>query len=129
MDKKKLNVGDEVLVFDNSRTIRRDIEPFVRGKVFESYQSDDIAYHGTPWYVDLYKVRGEDGRTYSGSYRYGELGTSYFLTPEDYILYLYNKINSNHQKIKELNDLNDKLLDEINSVKYQENVKKLTLER
>ena len=129
MDKKKLNVGDEVLVFDNTRNIKSDIEPYVRGKVFESYQSDDIAYHGAPWYVDLYKVRGEDGYTYSGSYHYGSIGTSYFLKPEEYIQYLYNKVNSNHQKIKELNELNDTLLDEINSVKYQENVKKLKLER
>ena len=125
----KLNVGDEVLIFDNVRTVKKNIEPFVRGKVFEIYKSDDLSYHGSPWYVELYKVRGEDGYTYSGSYNYSSLGTSYFLTEEDYIKFLYNKINANHELIKTLNESNEEMLDLINSLNYEKNVKKRTLER
>lgn len=129
---KELNVGDEVLIFNYIREwgINQDDEHYIKGSIVKSEMSDDLSYHGSPWYVINYTVLGEDGTIYFGNYKYPTLGNSFFMTQEDYIHYLERKIANNQEKILELNKENQKnkaMIENVQKRETNQDIKKLVL--
>ena len=119
----KIDVGDEVLIFSRVDYKYETVLPlYIKGKVVERNRSDDLSYHGSPWYVDLYKVLGEDGCYYTGTYDHPIIGSVYFYTREDYIKHLEYVIEKNKDKISELKKLNkeiDERIEEINDLDFK----------
>lgn len=99
---KKLNIGDKVLIFTGRNKSKDGIKPFIKGKVIKKSKSDDLAYHGSPWIVDVYKVVGEDGNTYTGCYKDNTVGDSSFWTIEDYKDYLKRVVEHDDVRIREI---------------------------
>lgn len=112
---KKLNIGDEVLIFsaiyDNPNYKDVIKKPFQKGKVKDISLSDDLSYHGSPWYVNVYTVIGEDEKPYVGTYKNCDVGSVSYLTEEDYVSYLDNQIDYNIQKIRDLRELCKEIMD------------------
>lgn len=119
---KKLNIGDDVLIFRyiHQWGIHQNIERFIRGNVIKIEMSDDLSYHGSSWYVMNYKVLGEDGKEYFGNYMHPTLGDSFFMTEEDYILYLERMIAKNQNQILEINKENNRIQKMIEKVQKRE---------
>lgn len=54
--------GTEVLIYKYVREWnKQDDENYIVGIVQSSKTSDDLSYHGSPWYEQIYEVLGEDG--------------------------------------------------------------------
>ena len=119
---KELNIGDEVLIFKyiTEWGLHQDYEHFIKGIIVKSEISDDLSYHGSPWYKMNYTVLGEDGKKYFGNYKHPHLGNSFFMTKEDYIHFLKRKIELNKEKIFEINIENQKYQEIIRSVQIQD---------
>ena len=125
---KELNIGDEVLIFKYIPEwgLHQDYEHFIRGFVVKSENLDDLSYHGSPWYKMNYIVLGEDEKIYFGNYQLPHLGNSFFMTDEDYIYYLKNKLKNNKEKILEITTENKKIQEMINSIEINDyKIKKL----
>lgn len=118
---KILENGTEVLIFNyiSGWGLNQDIEHYIRGTVVKSELSDDLSYHGSPWNVINYTVLGEDENEYFGNYGSHTLGTSYFMTEDDYISLLNRTILYNEEKIKEIENENKKLLEMIKNTKVR----------
>lgn len=116
--------GTKVLIFKYGRGWdRQDDENYIVGTVQSSKTSDDLSYHGSPWYVQIYEVLGEDGNIYVGCYGTGIIGSSYFRTIDDHISFLKNKITNNEQEILRIQDENDKYFKQITKLeKKQEQI-------
>lgn len=84
MHDPELKVGERVII---SRDDYSRINDSNQGEVVKFEQSDDLSYHGSPMYVWIYSVKGDDGKTYQGTYWSDQLtdgGRSYyFIRPED----------------------------------------------
>lgn len=119
---KELNIGDEVLIFKyiTEWGLHQDYEHFIKGIIVKSEISDDLSYHGSPWYKMNYTVLGEDGKKYFGNYKHPHLGNSFFMTKEDYIYYLKNKLINNKEKILEITTENKKIQEMINSIQMED---------
>ena len=119
---KELNIGDEVLIFKyiTEWGLHQDYEHFIKGIIVKSEISDDLSYHGSPWYKMNYTVLGEDGKKYFGNYKHPHLGNSFFMTKEDYIYYLKNKLINNKEKILEITTENKKIQEMINSIQMDD---------
>ncbi len=118
----KLNIGDEVLIF---RYIpewgpRQDYERYIKGQVINRKDDYLSVLHGSDWNVVNYTVVGEDDRTYYGNYIMPRVGNSFFMKVEDYERYLESTITKNENKINELQESNNKLLDSLNRLKEEE---------
>ena len=115
---KELNIDDEVLIFKYIPEwgLHQDYEHFIKGNIIKSEISDDLSYHGSPWYKMNYTVLGEDGKQYFGNYKHPHLGNSFFMTKEDYIYFLKNKLKNNKEKILKITTENKKIQEMINSI-------------
>lgn len=102
--------GTEVLIFKYIREWgpNQDDENYIIGTVHSSKTSDDLSYHGSTWYEQIYEVLGEDGKRYIGTYGSGLIGNSFFRTKEDHISVLKRRINNNEQEILKLKEKNDR---------------------
>ncbi len=115
---KILENGTEVLIFNYiSGGLYKDMEHYIRGNIIKSEMSDDLSYHGSPWYVVNYTVLGEDGNEYFGNYGEHTLGDNYFMTEEDYINYLKGSIQINNERILKIKEENNELEEMIKKVK------------
>lgn len=132
--------GTEVLIFKYVREWgpNQDDENYIVGKVQTSKTSDDLSYHGSPRYEQIYEVLGENGNIYVGSYGTGIIGNSYFRTTDDHISFLKNRIADNEQEILRIQEKNDRYFRQIKeleeSSKIQEQcdsvpIKKLILKK
>lgn len=110
--------GTEVLIFKYIREWgpNQDDENYIIGTVQSSKTSDDLSYHGSPWYEQIYEVLGEDGNLYIGTYGRGLIGNSFFRTKEDHISVLMRRINNNEQEISKLKEKNNIYVREINNL-------------
>ena len=116
---KILQYDEEVLIFKVSNNMKED--KYIKGKVISSRESEDLSHHGSPWYEEIYDVRGEDGYIYTGTYNRDIIGEGiFFRTPEDHINYLQEKINKNYRTIYDINCENDTYRKIINSLKEKE---------
>lgn len=113
--------GTEVLIFKYVReNSYQDENNFITGIIISSKQSDDLSYHGSSWYEQIYEVLGEDGKKYYGCYGDGLIGSSFFRTREDHIKRIKNKIKRNEETILNLQDENVKYQQQINSISKNE---------
>lgn len=123
MFEKKLNVGDEVLIFTESKfdEINNDFNelPFIKGKVIKCGFNGDLKYHGNSWNKNKYIVMDEDENLYMGFYNFG---VPRFLTEEDYIERLGYIIDRDNEEIKEKLERIKRMKDIILSLKVKEKV-------
>lgn len=107
--------GTEVLVFrDSSKwnlhsrdAYDYDSENYVIiGTVQSSEKSEDLSYHGSPYYEDIYKVLGEDGKVYVCTHSALSIKAYYFRTRDEFIRFLEINIDENERKILELQEKN-----------------------
>ena len=114
--KKIIPNGTEVLIFKYIREWgpNQDEENYNIGIIESSEESDDLSYHGSPWYEQIYTVIDKDGKKYIGCYGSGLLGNSYFRTKEDHIRLLEAKIKWNDEKIGEIQNQNQNYQAQIN---------------
>lgn len=100
--------GTEVLIFNYIREWgpNQDEENYIIGTIQSSKISDDLSYHGSPWYEQIYEVLGQDGKTYIGCYGSGLIGNSYFRTVDDHINVLKSRITDNKQEILKIQEKN-----------------------
>lgn len=126
-----INNGEEVLIFQGKEDLTKDYINFIRGIVISSYESDDLSYHGSSWYLQIYKVLGEDGKTYTCTYgSYYKFVASHFIkTYPDYLKYIDRIIENNNNKIQELEDYNNQLLNIKNSFINSKINKSLSLKK
>lgn len=116
---KILQYDEEVLIFKVSNNMKEN--EYIKGTVISSRESEDLSHHGSPWYEEIYDVRGEDGHIYTGTYNRDIIGKGiFFRTPEDHINHLQEKINKNYRKIYDINCENDTYRKIINSLKEKE---------
>jgi len=53
--------GTEVLIFKYIREWdKQNEENYIIGTIQSSKTSDDLSYHGSPWYEQIYEVLGQD---------------------------------------------------------------------
>ena len=122
--------GTEVLIFQQVPVYhcsQEEDENFVIGVIQSSKQSDDLSYHGSPYYEQVYKVLGNDGKIYSGTYERGLVGNYFFRTREDHIEVLKEKIKDNEKEILKLQEKTNSYIEQIKSLK--EPVKVNTLKK
>ena len=110
--------GTKVLIFNYnpSYSPKQDERHLIMGIIKESETKEISTLHGSPWNVQAYKVLGEDGTLYYGTYDKGIVGNNYFRTIEDHIEFIKNIIKSNYETISELNDKNIDLYDYIENL-------------
>ena len=108
----------QVLIFENKRERSyQDEENFIIGIILSSKKSEDLSYHGSSWYEQIYEVLGEDGNRYYGCYGHGGFnGNSFFRTKEDHIKIIRSKIKKNEESILALYDENTKYQQQIDSI-------------
>ncbi len=107
--------GTEVLIFKYFRewgTDQND-ENYILGTIQSSKQSDDLSYHGSPWYEQIYEILGEDGYKYIGNYGRGLIGNCFIRTKEEHIEVLKYKIQRNEEEISKYKEKNDKYFNKI----------------
>ncbi len=120
---KKLKTGDKVLVFEKYENMNYlDNENYIKGTVIETLVSKELSNHGNEVDTNLYKVIGENGKIYFGTYKSSIVVAEYvdLLTMEDYIVYLKKVKNNNITKINSILDYNKK----IDSFIEKQNIKK-----
>jgi len=109
---KKPKIGDEILVFEKYRNLKElDSKNYIKGVITECLVSKELSNHGYEIDIDLYKVIGENGKTYFGTYKNSTAVVEYvyLLTMEDYISYLTKIKNENIVKIKSILDYNKRI--------------------
>lgn len=109
----KLNVGDKVIIHHFISKCCED-KGLKVGTVINSKMSDDLSYHGSSSYKEIYTVKDELGSVYEGTYghdyiHFGYEEKIYFLTLKDQeeswqrdIRYLEEGIEEKRNKIQEL---------------------------
>lgn len=71
---KNIEIGDRVKIYRYcdryiwGKGIKRITEQLIYGKVIDKYWSDDLSYHGSSHYEQIYVVIGDDDRKYEVSY-------------------------------------------------------------
>ena len=113
--KKELNIGDEVFIFDSiydNPNYQFDMKkPLEKGTVIEKSLSGDLSYHGSPWYVNVYDVLGDNGKKYVGTYNHCYAGSVSLLTVEDYVDYLDYQVDLNIEKEREIREQSKRIMD------------------
>lgn len=107
--------GTEVLIFFNSKNDYEE-ERFIKGVIISSKESEDLSYHGSPWYVQIYKIKGENGQIYEATHQSPLFGAFYIRTIEGYLAYLEYKIKENKKKINDIENENMNLSNIITSL-------------
>ena len=123
--------GTEVLIFKYNPCLgpNQDEERFIRGRIESSEIIEESTMHGSPWDIRVFKVLGEDNKTYYGTYDRGLRGQHYFRSVEDHINLIRNKIKSNNEEISKLNEDNIKLFDlitDLSKIAYEKNESELS---
>ena len=99
---------------------------YIKGKIINSDQSDDLSAHGSVWTEQVYKVLGEDDNIYVGCYGNGVIGNCFIRTVEDYKKRLNSKINLNEEKMEKLEEENKtykKIIDDLEKNKVKTKIK------
>lgn len=115
--------GTEVLIFENNENTSYnclDETNFIKGIIISSKESDDLSHHGSPWYVQIYTIIGENGYTYNATYGSAVINNFYIRTVKDHIKHIKQVIKNNKDKINVLNEQNYDLINTINSLMQME---------
>lgn len=115
---KIISNGTEVLIFsenkNNDSKILGKKRP-IKGVIISSRKSEDLSYHGSPWYEQIYIVLGDNGKTYEATYGSANslIGNIYILTIDHYIEYINYLIEENNKKMIDLQTNNERLREEL----------------
>lgn len=123
MDKIIQN-GTEVLIFYDFKGLGRgsNERDFVKGVVVSSRESNDLSYHGSAWYEQIYNVVDENGRNYEATYGNAYVGSFFIRTIEHHMAMIKSRISDNSEEICALNKENDELngtLEELARIKKE----------
>ena len=120
-----LPLGTEVLIFNIKNMKEYEKEDYIKGKVIGYQETDNLLHHGSGWYELMYRILGDDGKTYLCLYKssFNCLTCYYIATEEDYEKGLEFRIEMNNKKVKELtkeinkiNEYNNILANEISKI-------------
>lgn len=126
--------GTKVLIFRYIRIsgmseFNQEDDRYITGVIKSSEISDDLSYHGSPYYEQIYEVLGEDGETYIGTHNIGLIGNYFFRTREEHIEVLKRKIITNNENILKLQEKNNEYNNQIalleKKIKRKVKVKKI----
>lgn len=119
---RALAEGNEIFIFNKiyEGNIENDAH-VIKGIIKRQIYSPDLFVHASPNCSATYEVLGEDGKMYYGNYGRSFVGDSFFLTKKDYIEYLYNEIVNNITKIKEIEMINTKINNILESIQDDKN--------
>ena len=111
---KIISNGTEVLIFSESKNNDSKIlkkKKSIKGVIISSKKSEDLSYHGSPWYEQIYTVLGYNGKTYEATYgsENSLIGNVYILTVDHYIKYINHLIEENNKKMIDLQTENESL--------------------
>ena len=103
--------GEEVLIFYDFKGQSRGANEreFVKGVVVNSRESNDLSYHGSAWYEQIYNVIDENGRNYEATYGNAYVGSFFIRTIEHHMSVIKSKIADNNEEICALNKENGEL--------------------
>lgn len=121
MTVKEFNIGDIVFIVyrqhrDDMKYIDRAIKEFINtgrtpisGRIISETLSDDLSYHGSPYYEYYYRVQGEDGKVYETG-PFPVYGSSVVLiSKKSFLSRLRSRYTDNSKKIAELASENNKI--------------------
>ena len=99
---KIISNGTEVLIFSENKNNDSKIlekKKSIKGVIISSKKSEDLSYHGSPWYEQIYTVLGDNGKTYEATYGSANslIGNVYILTVDHYIKYINHLIEENNK--------------------------------
>ena len=115
--KKTIPNGTEVLIISES-----NVGKFKKGKIISSKESDDLSYHGSPWYETIYTVQDESGEEYTATYGRAVSGAAYsaIRTVEDHVEKIKFKIENNEEIIEKTQSENNLLHEKIKELLGEE---------
>ena len=89
--------GTEVLIVSED-----NVSNFEKAKIISSKESEDLSYHGSPWYEMIYTVQDKNGNEYSATYgiRISGIASCCIRTVEDHVERIKFKIKDNEEIIE-----------------------------
>lgn len=109
---EKLKVGNDVCIFTKRRRrFKKDLQPFFRGKVVDCGLLKDTAFHGSPWFIDVYKVLGDDGQTTLNCYRDNVTGKAFCYTDQEAVVPLEFMILKSEDEINQYRQLVSQIIE------------------
>ncbi len=98
-----LENGSEVLIFSKGDEGKVEYcKNIIKGVIKDMNCPTDLIVHSSPCSHITYAVLGADGKMYYGTYGRTYISNNFFVTKEDYVEYLYNKMQNNKTKINEI---------------------------
>jgi hypothetical protein len=105
--KMECKIGQKVVVLHGAEF--NPIQIPIIGVIIDTEMSDDLSYHGSPWYETIYTVKTPDGEIYRGTYGsdyiYGGNGY-YFVTIDGEIYRAERNIENNLKEIDYIEETN-----------------------
>ena len=89
--------------------LRDKVVELMKGVVVNSRESNDLSYHGSAWYEQIYNVIDENGRNYEATYGNAYVGSFFIRTIEHHMSVIKSKIADNNEEICALNKENGEL--------------------
>lgn len=112
-----LENGTKVLIFEdgNAKGPLKIDGKYILGTVQSSKESDDLSYHGSCRFEQIYTVLGSDKKLYYGTYKHATYGCGryYFRTLELQREYIQAYVDGANEKIEELFQYKNAMVDEI----------------
>ena len=115
--------GTQVLIFyvpKGHLPQNSDEAKFIKGVIVSSHESEDLSYHGSPWYVQIYTIIGDDGEEYRATHNSALIGSYLFRTPDEQITRIKFAIEDNYKRINDINRENNMLKESLNSLIHVE---------
>ena len=113
--------GTQVLIFYYAKGhCHQNIDEakFIKGIIVSSEESEDLSWHGSSWYKQIYTVLGEDGKEYKATYNTAFIGSFYIRTIEEQINRIKFAIEDNYKTIDNINKENEMLNNTLNSLMH-----------
>lgn len=105
--------GTEVIVFfdpsNDSTSTRLESFRTFKGKIISSRESEDLSYHGSAWYEQIYTIEDENGKRYEATYGNAYINNFFIRTIEHHKKMIELTIQSYDEKIAEMNKRKERL--------------------
>lgn len=105
--------GTEVIVFfypsNDSTSTRLESSRTFKGKIISSRESEDLSYHGSAWYEQIYTIEDENGKRYEATYGNAYINNFFIRTIEHHKKMIESTIQSYDEKIAEMNKRKERL--------------------
>lgn len=105
--------GTEVIVFfypsNDSTSTRLESPRTFKGRIISSRESEDLSYHGSAWYEQIYIIEDENGKRYEATYGSAYVSNFFIRTIEHYKKIIELTIQSYDEKIAGMNKRKESL--------------------